>query len=68
MITHRLAAPQRQLPLQQSAVALDVIPPALAEQLRKLLSVEGRPVLSPDQSQTVIIDLDLLAKRLQVTP
>jgi hypothetical protein len=37
------------------------------EQPRKLLKVEGSPMHSPDRSQTVIIDLDLLAKQFQVT-
>jgi hypothetical protein len=57
MITHPLAAPQRRLPLQQSSVVMDASPPCLAgrKQLRKLLIVEGCPMLSPDQSQTVII-------------
>jgi hypothetical protein len=57
MITHPVAAPRRRLPLEQSAVAMDCSRSALAgrEQVRKLLIVEGYPILSPDQSQTVII-------------
>jgi hypothetical protein len=44
-------------PLPQSSVVMDASPPCLAgrKQLRKLLIVEGCPMLSPDQSQTVII-------------
>jgi hypothetical protein len=68
MITHPVAAPHASW-LQQGAVVLDVSPACFAgwEQLHKLLNAEGCPMLSPDQSPTVIIDLDLLAERLQVT-
>jgi hypothetical protein len=40
---------------------MDVFPARFAgrQQLRKPLSVEVCPMLSPEQSQTVIIDLDL---------
>src|SRR5215217_7640828 len=43
MITHSLAAPQRRLPLQESAVVMDCSPSSLAGrgQLRKLLIVEA---------------------------
>jgi hypothetical protein len=66
MITHPVAAPQRRLP---SAVVLDGSCPLrrAGEQPRKLLKVEGYSMHSPDRSQTVIIDLDLLAKQFQVT-
>jgi hypothetical protein len=68
MITHPVAAPHTGW-LQQGVVVLDVPPARFAgwEQLHKLLNVEGCPMLSPDQSPTVIIDLNLLAERLQVT-
>jgi hypothetical protein len=56
MITHQVAARQCRLSPQQSAVVW-MCPARLAgrEQVRKLLIVEGYPILSPDQSQTVII-------------
>jgi hypothetical protein len=61
MITHPVAAPRHRLRLQRSAVVMDVFPARFAgrQQLRKPLSVEVCPMLSPEQSQTVIIDLDL---------
>ena len=56
MITHPVAAPQRRLPAA-GCPGTGCVPRPLRrwEQLRKLLNVEGCPMLSPDQSQTVIM-------------
>jgi hypothetical protein len=57
---HLVAAPQRRLPLQQSAVVLDVSPARFAGRraAAQAANVEGQPTRSRDHSRTVI-DLDL---------
>jgi hypothetical protein len=69
IISHPVAAPPDGSPAAECR-RNGCVPAHFAgrEQLHKLLNVEGRRMLSRDQSQTVIIDLDLLTKRLQVTP
>jgi hypothetical protein len=56
MITHPVAAPQRRLPAA-GCRGTGCVPRPLRrwEQLHELLNVEGCPMLSPDQSQTVIM-------------
>jgi hypothetical protein len=71
LVDRLAAAPQRRLSLAQAAVVLGVPPSSISgavEQARKVLNVEGYPVLSREAvTDTVILDVGLLVEQFGVT-
>jgi hypothetical protein len=71
LVDRLAAAPQRRLSLAQAAVVLGVPPSSISgavEQVRKVLNVEGYPVLSREAvTDTVILDVGLLVEQFGVT-
>jgi hypothetical protein len=72
LLDRLLGAQHRRLSAQQCAVVLAVAPARLSgavEQVRKLVNVEGYPVISRDPATgAVILDLDLAVEQFGVSP
>jgi hypothetical protein len=72
LVDRLVAVPQRRLTLAQCAVVLEVAPASIGgavEQVRKLLNLEGYPVLSREAvTDTVLLDVDLLVEQFGVQP